>query len=83
MALSQTNRVIQESTMIDPATLTVSAILVPRGYDNATLAFQEFIKSGARELAKKFTGDVIAITIILRFGNHSAVYDGHWPNRLM
>jgi hypothetical protein len=26
----------------------------------ATLAFQEFIKSGAGELAKKFTGEAIA-----------------------
>jgi hypothetical protein len=38
--------------MIDPVTLTASAI--------ATLAFQEFIKSGAEELAKKFTGEAIA-----------------------
>jgi hypothetical protein len=39
--------------MTDPiTTLTASAI--------ATLAFQEFIKSGAGELAKKFTGEVIA-----------------------
>jgi hypothetical protein len=40
--------------MSDPVTtpLTASAI--------ATLAFQEFIKSGAGELAKKFTGEAIA-----------------------
>jgi hypothetical protein len=39
--------------MADPIfTLTASAI--------ATLAFQEFIKSGAGELAKKFTGEAIA-----------------------
>jgi hypothetical protein len=38
--------------MTDPIMLTASAI--------ATLAFQEFIKSGAGELAKKFTGDAIA-----------------------
>lgn len=56
MTLSHTNMVIQENTMIDPATLTASAILVPRGYANTTLAFQEFIKSGAGELAKKFAG---------------------------
>jgi hypothetical protein len=39
--------------MTDPiTTLTASAI--------TTLAFQEFIKSGAGELAKKFTGEAIA-----------------------
>lgn len=38
--------------MPDPVTLTASAI--------TTLAFQEFIKSGAGELAKKFTGEAIA-----------------------
>jgi hypothetical protein len=39
--------------MADPiTTLTTSAI--------ATLAFQEFIKSGAGELAKKFTAEAIA-----------------------
>ena len=39
--------------MLDPVTtITASAI--------ATLAFQEFIKSGAGELAKKFTGEAIA-----------------------
>lgn len=39
--------------MTDPVTtLTASAI--------ATLAFQEFIKSGAGELAKKFTAEAIA-----------------------
>lgn len=39
--------------MADPiTTMTASAI--------ATLAFQEFIKSGAGELAKKFTGEAIA-----------------------
>jgi uncharacterized protein with von Willebrand factor type A (vWA) domain len=46
--------------MLDPVTMTASAILVPRGYANATLAFQEFIKSGAGELAKKFTAEAIA-----------------------
>jgi hypothetical protein len=39
MTLSQTNEVIQEITMIDPATLTASAI--------ATLAFQGAIGGGA------------------------------------
>lgn len=39
-------------------TVTASAI--------ATLAFQEFIKSGAGELAKKFTGEAIAKTEQLR-----------------
>jgi hypothetical protein len=44
---------IQEVTMTDPiSTMTASTI--------ATLAFQEFIKSGAGELAKKFTGEAIA-----------------------
>jgi hypothetical protein len=38
--------------MTDPITLTASTI--------ASLAFQEFIKSGAGELAKKFTGEAIA-----------------------
>jgi hypothetical protein len=38
--------------MPDPVTLTASAI--------ASLAFQEFIKNGAGELAKKFTGEAIA-----------------------
>ncbi len=38
--------------MTDPVTLTASAI--------ATLAFQEFVKSGAGELAKRFTGGAIA-----------------------
>ncbi len=38
--------------MADPITLTAGAI--------ATLAFQEFIKSGAGELAKKFTAEAIA-----------------------
>jgi hypothetical protein len=39
--------------MTDPITaLTVSTI--------ASLAFQEFVKSGAGELAKKFTGEAIA-----------------------
>jgi hypothetical protein len=51
MTLSQTNEVIQEITMTDTATLTASAV--------AALAFQEFIKSGAGELAKKFTGEAI------------------------
>jgi hypothetical protein len=40
---------ISGHTMTDP--ITASAI--------ATLAFQEFIKSGAGELAKKFTGEAI------------------------
>jgi hypothetical protein len=39
--------------MPDPITLTASAI--------ASLAFQEFIKSGAGKLAKKFTGEVIVM----------------------
>jgi uncharacterized protein with von Willebrand factor type A (vWA) domain len=39
--------------MADPIT-TLTANMI------ATLAFQEFIKSGAGELAKKFTGDAIA-----------------------
>jgi hypothetical protein len=44
---------IQGVKMTDPiSTMTASAI--------ATLAFQEFIKSGAGELAKKFTGEAIA-----------------------
>jgi hypothetical protein len=38
--------------MPDPVTMTASAI--------ATLAFQEFVKSGAGELAKKFTAEAIA-----------------------
>jgi hypothetical protein len=38
--------------MTDPVTLTASAI--------AALAFQEFVKSGAGELAKKFTTEAIA-----------------------
>jgi hypothetical protein len=38
--------------MPDPVTLTASAI--------ASLAFQEFIKSGAGEFSKKFTGEAIA-----------------------
>jgi hypothetical protein len=42
--------------MTDP--ITASAI--------ATLAFQEFIKSGAGELAKKFTGEAIAMMEKLR-----------------
>jgi hypothetical protein len=37
--------------MPDPVTMTASAI--------ATLAFQEFVKSGAGELAKKFTTEAI------------------------
>jgi hypothetical protein len=44
---------IQGNVMTDPITmLTASAI--------ASLAFQEFIKSGAGELAKKFTEEAIA-----------------------
>jgi len=38
--------------MTDPVTLTAGAI--------ATLAFQEFIKSGSGELAKKFTTEAIS-----------------------
>jgi len=38
--------------MADPLTLTAGAII--------SLAFQEFIKSGAGELAKHFTGEAIA-----------------------
>jgi uncharacterized protein with von Willebrand factor type A (vWA) domain len=38
--------------MLEPVTFTASAI--------ATLAFQEFVKSGAGELAKKFTAESIA-----------------------
>jgi hypothetical protein len=38
--------------MPDPVTLSAGAI--------AALAFQEFIKSGSGELAKKFTGEAIA-----------------------
>jgi hypothetical protein len=46
--------------MTDPVTaLTTSAILVPRGFANASLAFQEFVKSGAGDLAKRFTGEAI------------------------
>lgn len=40
--------------MVDPVTTTLTASAI------ATLAFQEFIKSGAGELAKKFTGEAIA-----------------------
>jgi len=40
--------------MTDPVTTTLTASAI------ATLAFQEFIKSGAGELAKKFTGEAIA-----------------------
>jgi hypothetical protein len=39
------------TVMPDPVTMTASAI--------ATLAFQEFVKSGAGELAKKFTAEAI------------------------
>jgi hypothetical protein len=39
------------TVMPDPVTMTASAI--------ATLAFQEFVKSGAGELAKKFTTEAI------------------------
>ena len=42
----------REIFMPDPVTLTASAI--------ATHAFQEFVKSGAGELAKKFTAEAIA-----------------------
>jgi hypothetical protein len=48
--------------MADPVTaLTASAILVPRGFANASLAFQEFVKSGAGDLAKRFTGEAISL----------------------
>jgi hypothetical protein len=40
--------------MPDPVSTTLTASAI------ATLAFQEFIKSGAGELAKKFTGEAIA-----------------------
>lgn len=40
--------------MTDPVTTTLTASAI------ATLAFQEFIKSGAGELAKKFTTEAIA-----------------------
>ncbi len=44
--------------MLDPiTTLTASTKATHREF--ATLAFQEFIKSGAGELAKKFTGEAI------------------------
>jgi hypothetical protein len=50
---------IQGVMMTDPiTTMAASAI--------ASLAFQEFIKSGTGELAKKFTGDAIAKTKQLR-----------------
>jgi hypothetical protein len=52
MILSQITCEIKEITMTEPLTLTASAI--------AALAFQEFIKSGAGELAKKFTGEAMA-----------------------
>jgi hypothetical protein len=46
-------RILEESQMADPVTaMTAGAI--------ATLAFQEFVKSGAGELAKRFTGEAIA-----------------------
>jgi hypothetical protein len=38
--------------MADPVTMTAGAI--------AALAFQEFVKSGAGDLAKRFTGEAIA-----------------------
>jgi hypothetical protein len=38
--------------MTDPVTMTAGAI--------AALAFQEFVKSGAGELAKRFTGEAIS-----------------------
>ncbi len=48
--------------MTDPVTaLTASAILVPRGFANDSLAFQEFVKSGAGDLAKRFTGEAISL----------------------
>lgn len=40
--------------MTDPVTTTLTATAI------ATLAFQEFVKSGAGELAKKFTTEAIA-----------------------
>jgi hypothetical protein len=39
--------------MTDPITTLTASVI-------ASLAFQEFIKSGAGELAKKFTGEAIA-----------------------
>jgi Effector-associated domain 1/TIR domain len=45
-------RILEESQMTDPVTMTAGVI--------ATLAFQEFVKSGAGELAKRFTGEAIA-----------------------
>jgi hypothetical protein len=46
--------------MAKPITpLTASAILVLRVYANAALAFQDFIKSGVGELAKKFTAEAM------------------------
>lgn len=57
--------------MTDPVTLTAGAI--------ATLAFQEFIKAGAGEAAKKFTSEAIAKIgelrqkIVARFKGHETV----------
>jgi hypothetical protein len=48
-----------EITMTDPIT-TLTASAKATHQESVTLAFQEFIKSGAGELAKKFTGDAIA-----------------------
>jgi hypothetical protein len=45
--------------MADPIT-TLTASAKAAHQESATLAFQEFIKGSAGELAKKFTGDAIA-----------------------
>jgi hypothetical protein len=45
--------------MTDPIT-TLTASAKATHQESASLAFQEFIKSGAGELAKKFTGEAIA-----------------------
>ncbi len=44
--------------MPDPVTMTANAKAAHQ--ESATLAFQEFIKSDAGEVAKKFTGEAIA-----------------------
>ena len=57
--------------MTDPVSLTAGAI--------ATLAFQEFIKAGAGEAAKKFTSEAIAKMgelrekIVARFKGHETI----------
>jgi hypothetical protein len=60
--------------MTDPITASVIA----------TLAFQEFIKSGAGELAKKFTGEAIAKMGQLRsliYRLDSSVFGDAWVRR--